>query len=188
MSQLHTPNATSHTPHRPWRSLSTRDFVAAALRSFATLLAILLAVNTNAEDNKIEVQLLAEVKTIASGVDNAPTARFVPARTLSQGEVVYYTVRIRNPTSEYLRDVVVVQPIPANTTYAEHSASGPGTEIQFSADGGATFASEARVIAIDTVGVQRSAGPKDFTHIRWRLRNALAPGAVALARFQAVFR
>jgi uncharacterized repeat protein (TIGR01451 family) len=187
-SQLHTPNAPSRAPHGPWRSLSTRDFVAGALRSFAGLLAIVLAVNTNAEDNKVEVQLLAEVKTIASGVDNAPSARFVPARTLSQGEVVYYTVRIRNPTSEYLRDVVVVQPIPANTTYAEHSASGPGTEIQFSADGGASFAPEARVVAIDTVGVQRSAAPKDFTHIRWRLRNALAPGAVALARFQAVFR
>jgi hypothetical protein len=30
--------------------------------------------------------------------------------------------------------------------------------------------------------------PQDYTHIRWHLRNALAPGAVALARFRAVFR
>lgn len=147
-----------------------------------------LAMNTSGDETKVEVQLLAEVKINVPGPDNKPIARFAPATTLSQGEVVYYTVRIRNPTAEYLRDVQVVQPIPANTTYAEHSASGPGTDIQFSADGGLTFAPEARVTMNDSSGVQREASAADFTHIRWRLRNALAPGAVALARFQAVFR
>jgi uncharacterized repeat protein (TIGR01451 family) len=187
-SQLHTQRASSSISNLLWRSLSLRHFVARARTAFATAFAIALAVNTNADENKVEVQLLAEVRTSALGPDNASIARFAPARTLSQGEVVYYTVRIRNPTSEYLRDVVVVQPIPANTTYAERSASGPGTEIQFSADGGATFALESKVVAVDSVGALRAATPKDFTHIRWRLRNALAPGAVALARFQAVFR
>jgi len=187
-SSLHTQRASSSISNLLWRSLSWGDFVAGALRACTAVFAFTLAVNTNGDENKVEVQLLAEVRTSALGPDNAPIARFAPATTLSQGEVVYYTVRIRNPTSEYLRDVAVVQPIPANTTYAEHSASGPGTEIQFSADGGGTFASESRVVAIDSGGAQRLATPKDFTHIRWRLRNALAPGAVALARFQAVFR
>jgi uncharacterized repeat protein (TIGR01451 family) len=187
-SSLHTQRASSSISNLLWRSLSWRDFVAGALRACIAVFAFTLAVNTNGDENKVEVQLLAEVRTSALGPDNAPIARFAPATTLSQGEVVYYTVRIRNPTSEYLRDVIVVQPIPANTTYAERSASGPGTEIQFSADGGAMFASESKVVAFDSGGVQRLATPKDFTHIRWRLRNALAPGAVALARFQAVFR
>ena len=188
MSELHTPHANSRNKNFLWPSLSWADFVADALRVFAVVFTIALAVNTNADENKVEVQLLAEVKTTASAPANAPVARFAPATTLSQGEIVYYTVRIRNPTSEYLRDVVVVQPIPANTTYAERSASGPGTDIQFSADGGTTFAPEGRVLTNDSGGAQRAATPQDFTHIRWRLRNALAPGAVALARFQAVFR
>jgi uncharacterized repeat protein (TIGR01451 family) len=186
--RLHTRSLCPLTGAGRWRSLSKRDFAARAVCMFAAALAIFLSVNTTADDNKVEVQLLAEVKISVPGPDNVAIARFAPAATVSQGEVVYYTVRIRNPTSEYLRDVTVVQPIPANTTYAEHSASGPGTEIQFSADGGTTFASEGRVVATDSGGVQRAATAKDLTHIRWRLRNALAPGAVALARFQAVFR
>lgn len=188
MKQLHTPHASSPTRFFLWRSLSWADFVAHALRVFGAVFAIAFAVNTSAADSKVEVQLLAEVKTSASAPDGSQVARFAPAATLSQGEVVYYTVRILNPTSEYLRDVIVTQPIPANTTYSEHSAAGPGTEIQFSADGGLTFAPEGRVLTTDSGGVQRPATAQDLTHIRWRLRNALAPGAVALARFQAVFR
>lgn len=188
MNELHTPRAISRKKNFLWPSLSWAHFVAGALRLFVIAFAAVFAVNTNADENKVELQLLAEVKTTASTLAGAPVARFAPATTLSQGEVVYYTVRIRNPTSEYLRDVVVVQPIPANTTYAERTASGPGTDIQFSADGGTTFAPEGRVFTTDSGGVQRAATPQDFTHIRWRLRNALAPGAVALARFQAVFR
>lgn len=188
MNELHTHRAGMRKKIYLWPSLSWAEFCARAPRLFAVAFAIALGVNTSADENKVEVQLLAEVKIAASAPGRAPVARFAPATTLSQGEVVYYTVRIRNPTSEYLRDVVVVQPIPANTTYAERSASGPGTEIQFSADGGVTFALEGRVLATDSGGRQHAATPAEFTHIRWRLRNALAPGAVALARFQAVFR
>jgi uncharacterized repeat protein (TIGR01451 family) len=155
---------------------------------FTALTIMMLALNTSAAENKLEVQLLAEVKVSAPGPDNKPIAHFAPAGTLSQGEIVYYSVRIRNPTAGYLRDVVVVQPVPANTTYVERSASGPGTQIEFSADGGQTFAPEGRVTFTDLSGVQHTATAKDYTHIRWRMRNALAPGAVALARFQAVFR
>jgi uncharacterized repeat protein (TIGR01451 family) len=107
---------------------------------------------------------------------------------LTQGQIVYYTVRIHNPSPVAARNVEVVRRIPANTFYVAGSAAGPGAHIDFSADGGQTFAAPGRVTVTDGNGATRAAKPEDYTHIRWRLRNPLAPGAVALARFRAVFQ
>lgn len=163
------------------------------LQKLRNLLLFIVAASTcaqvTAQDiSDVETELIAEARIeIASGPHRG-VARFVPATVLSQGEVVYYTVRIKNPTSEYLRDVSVTQRIPANTVYVEDSASGPGTEISFSVDGGVTFAPKEQLKRVDEDGVTRRASEDEYTHIRWHMKNALAPGAVALARFRAVFQ
>jgi uncharacterized repeat protein (TIGR01451 family) len=48
-----------------------------------------------------------------------------PARLLEQGQVVYYTLRITNQSTVPLRNVAVVQPVPANTTYWRTPLRGP---------------------------------------------------------------
>lgn len=113
--------------------------------------------------------------------------RFVPARLLDQGQVVYYTVRITNQTTVPLRNVAVVQAVPANTVYIADSASGPGADVSFSIDGGQTFA-PAEALTVEVEGAKQPAQAAQYTHIRWQLRNALAPGATALARFRATFQ
>lgn len=148
----------------------------------------------------MEIKLVAEVRTEVE-LAGRRVARLVPATVLQQGQEVFYTVRIHNPAAAAARDVVVVQRIPENTTYVPKSAGGPGAEITFSADGGQSFAREGQLtIAEQTVppanpggnpdraAMTRLATPQEYTHIRWRLRHPLAPDAVALARFRAVFR
>lgn len=140
------------------------------------------------EQSAVQTTLIAEVREPYVSAEGKEGHRFVPAGVLAQGDIVFYSVQIRNPTTIALRDVAVVQRIPANTTYVPDSAAGPSTSVTFSVDGGKTFAS-AKGLMIQTEGnAPRPATPADYTHIRWQLRNALAPGAVALARFQAVFR
>lgn len=152
-------------------------------------LACLLPALVTAQDiDSIETELRAEIRVEITSGPNKGLARFIPATVLSQGEVVYYTLRIRNPSSEFLREVTVVQRIPVNTVYVENSASGPDTEITFSADGGQSFAPTEQLKQMGTDGVERIIRPEQYTHIRWRMRHALAPGAVALARFRAVFQ
>jgi uncharacterized repeat protein (TIGR01451 family) len=136
---------------------------------------------------EIDTELIAEVRESAAAGGARETHRFLPATTLSQGQVVYYTVRIINRAAVAASDVAVVQRIPANTTYVPGSAAGPGAEVSFSADGGQSFAPAGR-ITVDVDGREQRAAPEQYTHIRWQLRNPLAPGAVALARFRAVFR
>lgn len=149
--------------------------------------------------DSIETTLVAEVRDEAN-VAGRRIARLAPAKALHEGQVIFYTVRILNRGSEPARDVVVVQRVPENTHYVPNSAGGPGVEITFSADGGQTFARDGQLIVVEpslpladpadgTVrqSLTRPATADDYTHIRWRLRNPLAPGAVALARFRAVF-
>lgn len=148
----------------------------------------------------IETTLIAEVRE-ETNVAGRRVARLVPATVLREGQVVFYTVRILNRTSEPAREVVVVQRVPENTAYVPKSAGGPGAEITFSADGGQTFGKEGQLIVVEPAlplsglppgtirqPLTRPATPADYTHVRWRLRNPLAPGAVALARFRAVFK
>lgn len=151
------------------------------------LLTLLLAAPLACYGQRVAVQteLIAEIRQAVPAAGGASTAyRFVRATVVPQGEVVYYTVRVRNPSAAYARNVVVVQKIPENTTYVAGSAAGPAVEVTLSADGGRTFAAERRTAAD---GQSAEASPQ-YTHIRWRFRNALAPGATALARFRAVFR
>ena len=65
------------------------------------------------------------------------------------------------------------------------SASGPAAKVTFSTDGGQTFAAARDGSDDERHRARRSA---EYTHIRWELTHALAPGAVALARFQATFQ
>jgi uncharacterized repeat protein (TIGR01451 family) len=139
------------------------------------------------EPSEIQTELVAEVRENVSTTPGREVFRFIPARLLEQGQVVYYTVRITNLTTVPLRNVAVVQPVPANTAYIADSASGPGADVAFSVDGGHTFGPP-EVLMIDIEGTRQLAQADKYTHIRWQLRNALAPGATALARFRATFQ
>jgi len=161
-------------------------------------------VNAHAEESaatQLEISLIAEVREDIEVTPGRRLARLIPATALHQGQEVFYTVRVRNPSMAAARDVEVVQRIPENTIYVPNSAAGPGAEIAISADGGQSFGREGQLTivdqsasalsqaaSLDRESLTRPAAPRDYTHIRWRLRNPLAPGAVALARFRAVFQ
>lgn len=162
------------------------------LQSFWILLAIVVAAFSQPavradEQSDITTELVAEVRENVSTTPGREVYRFAPARLLEQGQVVYYTLRITNQSTVPLRNVAVVQPVPANTTYLADSAAGPGAAVSFSVDGGKTFG-PADSLMIEVEGSSQRAQPSQYTHIRWQLRNPLAPGAIALARFRATFR
>ena len=158
-------------------SRKTRDLQSLWLLAAAVLTAFCPPPTPADQVSDIQTELVAEVRENVSAVPGREVYRFVPARMLEQGQVVYYTLRITNQTTVPLRNVAVVQPVPANTTYLADSASGPGADVTFSVDGGATFSPAGSL-----------AQAPQYTHIRWQLRNPLAPGATALARFRATFR
>ncbi len=80
---------------------------------------------------------------------------------------------------------MITNPIAENLQYLDGSAFGAGMEILFSVDGGETFAAAADLVVTED-GETRGAIAKDFTHVRWVMRNDLAAGAQGTARFAAV--
>ena len=111
---------------------------------------------------EVQTELVAEVRENVSTTPGREVFRFVPARLLEQGQVVYYTVRITNQTTVPLRNVAVVQPVPANTVYMADSAAGPGANVSFSIDGGHAFA-PADALTVELDGTQ-AAGAARAVH------------------------
>jgi uncharacterized repeat protein (TIGR01451 family) len=137
---------------------------------------------------RIETETVAAVLGTRTLPDGTRTKEWLPATDIQQGQAVYYTVKIRNLGTTAAHNVVITKAIPANTTYQPDSAAAPGAVVSFSVDGGATFAPARELVIRDPKGAQRAVTPETYTHIRWRMRYPLAPGAIAYARFRAVFR
>jgi uncharacterized repeat protein (TIGR01451 family) len=139
----------------------------------------------------VQVETLAERRVVVGGAEGS-TAHFVSADQLSIGDEIFYTLRVRNTTDAALEDVIVTKPIPRNTRYVPESAVGPGAVVSVSIDGGATFADPDDVGAdespIASNATTHGISSDSYTHIRWKLRHPLAPGAIALLRFRGVFK
>lgn len=112
----------------------------------------------------------------------------VPVETAVPGDEVVYTVTFTNIGSEPADNVLITNPIPAEIRYEAGTAFGPGSAIEYSADGGHSYADPQSVLVSDENGDQRLASADEYTHIRWQLMSSLEPGAQGFARFRGVVR
>jgi len=138
----------------------------------------------------LETAIVAEKLLIEAGPGQHEWRRWVPARRLSAGDEVHYTVRVHNPGKTPVTDVVVTKRLPFGVRYQVGSATGPACDIQFSADGGHSFAAPeqaSRAATGKTRKGQRKPVTADYSHVRWVLTKPLVPGATALLRFRATF-
>jgi len=120
----------------------------------------------------LETEITAE--TFVQPAREGDPPRFAVARRLSAGDEVHYTIRVRNPGQEPVRDVKVTKRMPYGMQYLPGTAAGPASDIEFSTDGGRSF--------------QARPETDEYSHLRWNLRRPLPPGATALLRFRATFR
>lgn len=130
------------------------------------------------------------VRTIVQKVEVTVTdtgeteRRLVPAATVVPGDDVVYTITFTNTSDEIAENIVITNPLAGELTYVEGSAFGPGTTIEFSVDGGVSYAAASELTVSEDDEV-RPARPEDFTHIRWVMQADLQVGAQGLARFRA---
>ena len=136
-------------------------------------------------DGSLDVRTFVQKEEVVVDDEGNETRRLVPAELVVPGESVFYTITFKNVGTEPADNVVITNPIAENLSYVEGSAFGPGTEIQFSVDGGKTFADASDLKVIEN-GEARSATAEDFTHVRWVMQNDLKPGAQGTARFAAI--
>jgi uncharacterized repeat protein (TIGR01451 family) len=119
------------------------------------------SVKVTVSDTAIDTITIAQPSlTLVKGVDKAAAP---------PGGLLTYTVTYANAGGGDAVQVVVVDSVPAYTTYVTGSAVGAGMTINWSHDGGLTWD------ATDTAPV---------THVRWQLGSTLAPGGSGSVTFQ----
>jgi uncharacterized repeat protein (TIGR01451 family) len=154
----------------------------------AILLMMVLSLPAAAqEQGSLNVTTTVQKEEVTVNEAGESVTRLIPANTVVPGETVIYTITFQNIGDEPADNVVITNPIAETLTYVAGSAFGPGTNIQFSIDGGKSFAA-ADELTVEEDGASRPAGPDDFTHIRWVMQGELAVGALGTARFTAVLK
>ncbi len=137
------------------------------------------------EDGTLDVRTVVQKEEVVVNADGVSESHMVAVESVVPGERVFYTITFTNVGDDPAENVVITNPIAAELSYVQGSAFGPGMDVQFSVDGGATFANAAELTVTDD-GESRAATPEDFTHIRWIMQGELDTGSQGTARFAAV--
>jgi uncharacterized repeat protein (TIGR01451 family) len=165
-----------------------RDIVmrTSALR-LITVVAVVAASAASAWAKPELVVSIASTKEVASVKNGKRTTRVVPAKSAAPGDVVTYTLSYVNKGDEAATDAVIDDPIPTTATYVANSATGAGSEITFSNDGGKTYAAPVMLFYDYTLPSKkverRVATPDQYTHVRWTVKR-VPPGAKGEVSFK----
>ncbi len=155
------------------------------MKILVTALSVLaLSTGVAAQEGHLNVRTVVQKEEVTIDAEGKRRTRLVDANKVVPGDEVVYTVSFANISDAPADNVVITNPLPAELSYVDGSAFGPGAEVQFSVDGGASFAAADELSVMDN-GSERPATADDFTHIRWVIRNEIAPGAQGIAQFRA---
>ena len=102
------------------------------------------------------------------------------------GDQLRYRISFTNLSGESIAPgiIQITNPLPEAVEYLEGSASSREAQVQFSIDGGASFA-PAKALSLTDNGARRPAGPADYSAIRWTWNRALHPGETGMVSFDA---
>ena len=135
-------------------------------------------------EDALEVTTIVEKEIVVETDDGESVVERVAADVVTPGERVIYTITFRNVGAEPAENVVITNPIAESLIYVAGSANNDGASVEFSIDGGQTFAPASELRLVDG-GVERPATTRDYTHVRWVMRTPLAAGAEGQTSFAA---
>jgi len=136
------------------------------------------------QSGHLKLSTIVQKEQLTTTPSGEQKKELVAATTVVPGDSVIYTIAFENVGEEPAENVTITNPVPDNLSYEDGSAFGPGSVIEFSVDGGEVFAAAADLKVTEN-GELRTAGPGDYTHIRWVMQHDLAVGEQGVARFRA---
>lgn len=140
---------------------------------------LLLALFSNSLLAEITLTTVVETEITEVNAQGKKINRRTPAASVIPGSEVIYTITAKNTGTEPAENILVTNPIPAQTVYVDGSAYGAGSVITFSVDGGKSYALPDQLKVKDKSGKSRAATAEDYTHVRWHLQFSLKPGEEA---------
>jgi uncharacterized repeat protein (TIGR01451 family) len=93
------------------------------------------------------------------------------------GDIVRYTLMAENTGAQSAHNIEVVDPIPFGTEYVAGSATGEGSAIFYSVDGGNTYSRQPMIDVRDEQGrvVRKPAPASMYTHVKWVITQPMQP-------------
>jgi uncharacterized repeat protein (TIGR01451 family) len=153
-------------------------------RGLLIAVAVIIGRSGAAASDPINIKAIAEVEQPSQSHGRA-SSKLIPADRVVSGDVVFYTLEVRNTAPISVPRPLVTYPVPEHMTYLSDSAVGPGTEVTYSVNAGRSFDAPENLRVQEPGGQLRAAAAADYTHIRWKLKNALKANSVAFVRFRA---
>jgi uncharacterized repeat protein (TIGR01451 family) len=123
--------------------------------------------------NNISVQSIAEQEVEVKLPNGKMERKRQPVVKAVPGTEIIFTTRFINQGKQSAGNIVLTNPVPANTAYVGGSASGDNTDITYSLDGKA-FNTPDKLKAKTPDGKERPALPAEYSHIRWTYKGELA--------------
>ncbi|NJC87960.1 MAG: DUF11 domain-containing protein [Desulfuromonas sp.] len=134
--------------------------------------------------NDIRFTSTAEIEVQQVNIKGEKVVVRQPATLLQPGQIAIYTNSFTNVGQQPASNVVINNPVPANTEYLGGSATETGFDVVFSTDKGKSFGKPTELTVPDGKGGKRPAEPKEYTNIRWTMQALLKPGATGVVEFR----
>jgi uncharacterized repeat protein (TIGR01451 family) len=155
----------------------------------AVIMAVLMVIPATVraqQKGSIELKSVAEVEVVGKNEkgEKVVTRKDASLAKIVPGDTVIYTTAYRNVGRQQATAVVITNPVPEGTVYLDRTADGKGARIEFSLDGGRTYAAADTLVVKDPSGAARMAGPSDYTYIKWTLTKPVPAGGKGSVSFR----
>lgn len=149
-----------------------------ALPAVAILAAATVALAT-AGSPRLEVQVRVEREVVKDDPSGRRVVHREPVGVATPGDTLVYTLEARNAGDAIAVGANLDDPIPEGTTLVVDSIDRAGASISASLDGAKTWVAFPATLErrAEDGSVQRVPAPAEaYTHLRWSLPGAIAPG------------
>ncbi|NJM44776.1 MAG: DUF11 domain-containing protein [Alkalinema sp. RU_4_3] len=145
---------------------------------------------SQAVQQKAQVELSLSVAKQVKQDDKVTWQESGDRVTAQPSDVLRYSLKSQNKGNKAVKNLVMTQPIPAGMSYVLKSTTQPAANVTYSIDGGKSFVASPMVAVKLANGQieQRPAPATAYTHVRWQLNEAIAPGQSAKVSYQVVVR
>ena len=133
----------------------------------------------------IELKNIAEIEIETKDAQGKVERKRAPVAKAVPGTEVFYTTTFKNIGTRPAANIIINNPVPANTTLVAGSVYGDNTDISYSVDG-KTFATPDKLKVKGKDGKEVAATATDYTAIRWTYKGELPPSKAEVAGFRAV--
>ncbi len=141
---------------------------------FAALMATVCAAPLHAQGLQITNEALVQVVTVDA--DGNEVINYEPAAQVVPGDVIRYVLNLSNESDEAVSGISLTSQIPSDLLIQESTADTPIASVQYSIDGGASFANRSVLVVTAEDGTQRPAEAGDLTNVMWTVHAEIPAG------------